>query len=232
MNLPIKFFDTLSLMLFKKLGKAFTIPLLFVLSLSSGCIGFRPPDQGKNIQVGEASWYGRDFHGRPTASGEIYDMHKLTAAHKTVRLGTYATVKNLKNGKKVTVKINDRGPFVKGRIIDLSYGAARKIDMDVAGTARVEVRFQGTFSAPVKEKLDYYLQVGSFIEEANAENLKSELRKNYANVVIREVSAKGRNFNRVCVGPLKEDTEISRTRDELLSLGYVPVALLGDCAGQ
>ena len=76
---------------------------------------------------GMASWYGKDFHGRKTANGEIYDMYKLTAAHKTLPLGVYARVTNLENGKEIKVKVNDRGPFIRGRFLDLSYGAAKEL---------------------------------------------------------------------------------------------------------
>lgn len=89
---------------------------------------------------GVASWYGPDFHKKPTSSGEIYDMYKLTAAHNELPLGTFVEVRNQKNGKKVVVKINDRGPFVDDRIIDLSYAAAKKIDMIGDGTAPVKIR--------------------------------------------------------------------------------------------
>lgn len=88
---------------------------------------------------GEASWYGSDFQGSPTASGEPFDMHSLTAAHRTLPLGSYARVKNLDNGRSVVVRINDRGPHARRRTIDLSYAAAREIAMVQAGTAPVEV---------------------------------------------------------------------------------------------
>ena len=92
---------------------------------------------------GIASWYGRDFHGRTTSSGEIYDMYLMTAAHKSLPLPTWVEVTNLSNDKRVIVKVNDRGPFIDGRIIDLSQRAADELDMIVAGTARVQVRALG-----------------------------------------------------------------------------------------
>jgi rare lipoprotein A len=94
-------------------------------------------------EQGIASWYGKKFHGRRTASGERYDMHQLTAAHKTLPFGTRVRVTNLDNGRRVVVRINDRGPFIKGRIIDLSYAAARQVEMLEAGTARVRVEVVG-----------------------------------------------------------------------------------------
>lgn len=93
-----------------------------------------------HIERGLASWYGKKFHGRKTSSGERYDMHRMTAAHKTLPLPTYALVTNLENGRSAVVKVNDRGPFVGNRIIDLSYAAAQRLDMVTTGTAHVEVR--------------------------------------------------------------------------------------------
>jgi rare lipoprotein A len=93
----------------------------------------------KPYQVGTASWYGKDFHGKPTASGEPYDMFDLTCAHMTLPLGTYVRVTNLRNGRAVVVRVNDRGPVVPGRIIDLSYGAARALDMKAYGVQQVRV---------------------------------------------------------------------------------------------
>ena len=90
-------------------------------------------------EKGTASWYGRKFHGRQTSSGETYDMYAMTAAHKTLPLPTYVQVKNLDNGAKVVLRVNDRGPFLGGRLIDLSYMAARKLGVTTSGTARVEV---------------------------------------------------------------------------------------------
>ena len=97
---------------------------------------------------GVASWYGKKFHGKPTSSGEIYDMHDMTAAHKTLPLPVNAKVTNLENGRSVIVKINDRGPFIDNRIIDLSYAAARDLDMITNGTALVEVETLGASLPP------------------------------------------------------------------------------------
>ena len=100
---------------------------------------YTKPSSRDHVERGVASWYGTKFHGRKTSSGEIYDMHKMTAAHKTLPLPTYARVTNLENGRSAVVRINDRGPFVGERVIDLSYAAAKKLDVVRNGTARVEV---------------------------------------------------------------------------------------------
>ena len=105
-----------------------------------------PPTEAKPeaatgpVQTGEASWYGEPHHGRPTASGEIYDMYQLTAAHPTLPMDTRVLVTNLKNGRTVEVRINDRGPHVAGRIIDLSFAAAQKLDATATGTIPVRIR--------------------------------------------------------------------------------------------
>src|SRR5262249_57036003 len=99
--------------------------------------------------VGIASWYGKEFHGRLTANGETYDMYQVTAAHRTAALGTYALVTNLENGQAVRVRINDRGPFKYNRILDLSYAAARQLNLVQPGSARVKVEFQEDAPAPI-----------------------------------------------------------------------------------
>jgi len=97
---------------------------------------------GKVYATGVASYYGKKFHGRKTASGEVYDMYAMTAAHRTLPFGTIVEVENKKNGRKIIVKINDRGPFIPGRILDLSKGAAQKLGMIVDGTAVVALRIK------------------------------------------------------------------------------------------
>lgn len=113
------------------------------LAGAAGCAGRKEPGTAPAakpyVETGEASWYGKPFHGRTTASGERYDMNRLTAAHKSLPFGTVVDVTHLGNGRSVTVRINDRGPFVKQRIIDLSRAAARKLNMVESGVARVRV---------------------------------------------------------------------------------------------
>ena len=157
-------------------------------------------------QRGYASWYGPKFHGRRTASGEVFNMYSLTAAHRTLPLGTYVRVTNLKNGRSVVVKINDRGPFVRGRIIDLSYAAARRLGMVRDGVVPVEIVVLGT---PQEASSYYsrfhfgyhYVQVGSFKDWFNAIRLAKAIKGMGYPVEIRPVDVKGERFYRVLVGP-------------------------------
>jgi rare lipoprotein A len=171
---------------------------------------------------GIASWYGRKFHGRPTSSGEPYDMHLATAAHRSLPLPTYAEVTNLDNGRKVVVKINDRGPFRDDRLIDLSYGAAIKLGMAHSGTARVEVRaisFDGP-QAPasaVKVADGTFLQVGAFGNRAAAEQLAGRMMQEH----LQPVSVQhGSGLYKVWIGPYEQETDIELAANRLVELGF------------
>jgi rare lipoprotein A len=126
---------------------------------------------------GLASWYGTKFHSRRTSSGEDYDMYALTAAHKTLPLPTYVRVKNLSNGRQAIVKVNDRGPFHNGRVIDLSYGAAAKLGLLPKGTAPVEIEALSTNGRGKAHVAHYYLQAGAFNSATLAESLRGKLSK-------------------------------------------------------
>jgi rare lipoprotein A len=173
---------------------------------------YQPLPHSKGFrQRGVASWYGRDFHGKKTSNGEIYNMYAMTAAHKTLPLGTYVQVQNLENNRDVVVRINDRGPFVRGRIIDLSYTAAKDIGIVGPGTARVEVVALGRpvssagSSGSTYIPADYYsgnftFQVGAFVDRENAERLKRKLDKTYTNAHITAYDNGVNIFYRVRVG--------------------------------
>jgi rare lipoprotein A len=167
-------------------------PLALML-LAAGCARrstVRLPAKIGSTETGIASWYGVPYHGRPTASGEIFDMDKLTAAHRALPFETWVQITNLSNGKQVDVRITDRGPFVRGRIIDVSMAAARQIDMVRAGTARVRLKVINapvnaslvTAEAPPVKPLDsphagdrYAVQVGAFSDPSHAEALRQTL---------------------------------------------------------
>ncbi len=178
---------------------------------------YREPYAPGYIERGIASWYGEDFHGRPTSSGEIYDMYGLTAAHKLMPLGTVAKVTNMKNERSVTVKINDRGPFVDGRIIDLSYSAAAALDMVESGLTPVEIEV-----LKWGEKVtDFTVQVGSFVSEENALRLKTRLGQKYPEVYIVPYLTNDMKFYKVRVGPMKELREAQQLVEDLSADGLV-----------
>lgn len=136
-----------------------------------------PARQPQTAESGLASWYGHPYHGRASASGEIYDMEQLTAAHRTLPFGTRVRVVNLINSKTVDVRINDRGPFVDGRIIDLSHAAAKAIDMIGPGTARVRIDI---VAAPANPTPGFYaVQVGAFRIRDNAERMRQKMETRY-----------------------------------------------------
>jgi rare lipoprotein A len=171
----------------------------------------------QQVQYGVASWYGPDFHGKPTSSGEIYDMYQLTCAHNTFALGTTVMVTNLENGRSIELKVNDRGPFVKERIIDLSYAAAQMLGMWEKGTAYVKVE---GFGPLVEEIQRFTVQVGSFGDEANAQKLADQLRRGFENVYVSTVETLTQKYHRVRVGQF-ETKELALTIAEKLSqLGF------------
>lgn len=142
-------------------------------------------------QRGTASWYGGEFHGRATSSGETFDMNGLTAAHRDLPLGTVIEVTNLGNGRQVQVRVNDRGPFVRNRILDLSFGAAKAIDMVGSGLAEVELRVISLGEADAERRLPagmdaWAVQVGAFRERANAEALRAKLATDYPDARIED----------------------------------------------
>lgn len=160
------------------------------------------------IQTGIASWYGKDFHGKTTSNGERYDMHAMTAAHKTLPLGVYVKVHNRENGKETIVRVNDRGPFVKGRVIDLSYAAAQQLGIDVAGTGSVRVEAlgyradgKGGYKSPESyDSGNYTVQIGSFKEYSNARRLGSEMKNLFGFSDVRMTAVNGDVFYRVYAG--------------------------------
>ncbi|NOX20616.1 MAG: septal ring lytic transglycosylase RlpA family protein [Nitrospirae bacterium] len=202
----------------------FLLPVVVLVSCASAP-KYQYIPKGKQVMV--ASWYGPKFHGRRTASGEIFDMYRLTAAHKTLPFGTKLRVINPENGRSVVVKINDRGPFVRGRDIDLSYAAAKKIGLIAKGTGRVYVEFIGrdnryikTVKYQIKGDGPYTIQVGSFREKNNAWRLKKALSISYRNVHIIKKYINGRTYYRVIVGKFVNLLDAERVALRLKREGY------------
>ena len=209
------------------------------------------------LERGVASWYGPDFHGKRTSSGEDYDMYAMTAAHKTLPVPCYARVTNLANGRSVIVRINDRGPFVGNRIIDLSYSAAARLDMLRNGTAFVEVRTVGAGSeqpdagapsvtplpsvplpgistanaadVPVAAPLrKLYIQVGAFADAGNAQRVLARLRDaGLANAFIAD-NVRNDRLARVRLGPLASVEEFDALSARLAGLGFGEARLAQD----
>lgn len=179
-------------------------------------ITYRPLASAASYQArGVASWYGREFHGRATSNGESYDMLAMTAAHPTLPIPSYVRVTHLGNGRSVVVRVNDRGPFKRGRVIDLSYVAAAKLGLIGPGSGPVEVRAvlpgAPTFPvAPVSQVAmapargdAVFLQVGAFGDAAAAQRLAARLRReNLAQVTVQADNTPSRSVHRVRVGPL------------------------------
>jgi rare lipoprotein A len=191
------------------------------------------PDARDFREKGVASWYGKDFHGKKTSSGETYDMYAMTAAHKTLPLGTYVKVRNLSNNREIEVRINDRGPFVRDRVIDLTYTGARELGMLGPGTTPVEIIALGapppSYDAVGLPRryipVDYYsgnftVQVGAFTVFENAEKLKQRLEKDHENVHIARFDNGDRLFYRVRVGSLNTLAKAESYEALLMEKGF------------
>jgi rare lipoprotein A len=165
---------------------------------------------------GVASWYGPGFHGNKTANGERFDMRRFTAAHRTLPLGSVATVRSLATGKTVTVRINDRGPFARGRILDLSQAAAERLDMIGTGTAQVELTVVGFEGRPGAFGL-LRLQVGSFVDPANAQALAARLRQSFPDVRVSPIEVPPGHRYRVQVGQFRSEAEAEAAAARLQS---------------
>jgi rare lipoprotein A len=190
---------------------------------------------------GIASWYGLKFHGHKTSNGEIYDIYKMSAAHKSLPIPSFARVTNLDNGKSVVVRVNDRGPFHENRLIDLSYSAAARLDILQQGTGRVRVEaidartFASSTEAPEKRSqtdtadlkqqtsdvTGAFLQVGSFSKESSAQSVKSQLLTlDAVDVVIKSIRQGDSEFHRVLVGPLADRFSLDSMIQSLEAMGY------------
>lgn len=183
---------------------------------------------------GVASWYGKKFHGRETSSGEVYDMHELTAAHKHLPLPTFVRVTRVDNGQSIVVKVNDRGPFVDDRIIDLSYAAAAQLDM--LGMGKTDVYIEALSSHLVDQPIqqaavesinedwidatasDLFIQVGAFSEVPNAQRMLDRVRT-VMNMPVAIAHDENRQLHRVRIGPLSNEQMVTDTLNSLASAG-------------
>jgi rare lipoprotein A len=223
--------------IYEVFGKSYTV--------MPSAVGYR--------EKGVASWYGEKFHGNLTSNREVYDMHQMTAAHKTLPLPSYVKVRNLSNNRSIIVRVNDRGPFVHNRIIDLSYAAARKLDMVTTGTSLVEVEaitFEPgsseqptrkitaaptesrppTAVEPVASSANHiYVQIGAFGSEANAERRLQLLRSGgLGAAVVHNDNSVSPPLYRVRMGPIQGVEEYDLLVDELARLGIVDSIIVTD----
>jgi rare lipoprotein A len=183
-------------------------------------------------EIGRASWYGSEFHGRRTSSGEIYDMYQLTAAHRELPLGTWVMVTNLDNGRSVEVRVNDRGPFVSDRILDVSYAAARLLGMIGPGVIPVRVVVTrlppGDSTEPAWLTVRYTVQVGSFTSETKAKGLERDLTGSFHDVeVVRRVIG-GDTYFRVRVGNFAARSDALALAERLAARGLSVVIMERD----
>jgi rare lipoprotein A len=167
---------------------------------------------GPYVEEGVASWYGLPFHGRRTSNGEIYDMHEFTAAHRTLPFDALLRVTNLSNGKQTEVRVNDRGPFVANRIIDLSLAAAQAIEMVGPGTAQVRLE---VLSGPNPLAGFFGVQVGAFQVPENAQRLRTKLAERYSPVETVPFDLPTGRFYRVRVGRLPSEAAARVLADQL-----------------
>ena len=191
--------------------------LLLTQLLAIACSGNRKPAAappttlGVPIERGVASWYGPKFNGKLTASGERYDMNALTAAHPSLPFGTKIGVRNTRTGREVIVRVNDRGPFSKNRIVDLSYAAAREVGVVGPGTASVELYLVPETGAPQR----FTVQVGAFSEPERAIALQRDVVRLYPEAVVDSDGT----WNRVQIGAFDDRAQAEALRRELASIG-------------
>lgn len=188
-------------------------------------------------EKGDASWYGKPYHGRRTASGEVYDMHRMTAAHRSLPFGTEVRVRRRDTGAEVEVRVNDRGPFIKGRIIDLSFAAAKVIGLDRDGVAPVTLKVLGTSRRRASVTTDassrssggedcFWVQVGAFSSSNNAARAVERLKGRGEKALAMEGPD---GLERVRVGPFQSRKRAAKARDRLV--GEWPSARIVECGG-
>ncbi len=190
----------------------------------------RPPALGSE-ERGLASWYGYPHHGRRTASGEVYDMRDLTAAHRTLPLGTRLMVTNVDNGQVVEVRVNDRGPFVGDRILDLSYGAARILGAVGSGVIPVRLRviaLPGDGATPAGRAPSggaFSVQLGAFTSRARADGLREAVDRDGGQATVSEAVVRGETLYRVRMGPYPDQVAAQAAARRLATRGYLTVVV-------
>ncbi len=212
--------------------KALCLGLAALLVASCVRAPVPPPAAVGGVEVGLASWYGPEFHGRRTSSGEIYDMHDLTAAHRQLPLGTWIMVTNLDNGRSVEVRVNDRGPFVPDRIVDVSYGAGRLLGMIGPGVVPVRVAVTrlaaGDGGSALGMAARFTVQVGSFISPENARVLERSLAESFPGVEVVRRTVGSDTYYRVWVGDFPRRADAQAAAARLASRGHTVLVVERD----
>jgi len=195
------------------------------------------PEEIIFMQEGIASWYGEEFHGRATSAGEVFDMHDKTCAHKTLPLNTYVRITNLQNGSRTLARVNDRGPFVKDRIVDISYATAQALGLVQAGTGRVRLEALGVPDsdgwnndslAEALAKGNFTVQLGSFKDKDNAQRLAHKLASEYGDTRITTADTNQGRFYRVRVGRYKSLEQAEEVCKTLGGRGYAEAFALAE----
>jgi len=217
---------------------------------------YYPKENPNYNEVGIASWYGSEFHDRLTANGELFDKNEVSAAHKTLPMPSIVRVKNLENGKSLLIRVNDRGPFVSDRIIDLSEEAAKRLGVYEKGTAKVRVSFDRVETAklfsggkppasgvelakyetghsrktdykPKKQSSGLFIQVGSYTVHTNAKNAAKSL-KGLAAIQVEKVDFPDRTFHRVKLGPFYDTNKADSVLNQVTKLGFKNAIIISD----
>ncbi|MBB4630551.1 septal ring lytic transglycosylase RlpA family protein [Sphingosinicella soli] len=200
---------------------------------------YYPSDDPHYQESGMASWYGPTFHGKPTANGERFDENDVTAAHRTLPMPSWVEVTNLENGRKLTVRVNDRGPFAKDRIIDLSRRSAQLLGVEQQGTARVHVKriypkgqppavaaaapVPAPVAAPQVPVGDIFVQVAALSDRGRAAGLAAEISR----FGVSNITSTGTGFYRVRVGPFADEASAASVLAQLQAAGYSEARLVG-----
>ncbi|WP_417448900.1 septal ring lytic transglycosylase RlpA family protein [Kordiimonas sp.] len=205
-------------------------------------VWYHPKEDPYYDEVGYASWYGPDFHGKLTANGEQYNMNSLTAAHKTLPLPTFVKVTNLENGRSIVLRVNDRGPFVKSRIIDVSRRGAQLLGFDRQGVTKVRVQALDENGKVVKRRHDtttyventvdgsHYIQVGAYSQRENANVQLSRLKRSGHTARVDRMESNGRNLWRVRLGPFKEKAQAEQKLDRVVADGFYEARIFSENA--
>jgi rare lipoprotein A len=203
--------------------------LVLLLAACSRAVAPGPPARLGSEETGHASWYGHPYHGRRTASGEVYDMVDLTAAHRTLPLGTWILVTNLDTGQALELRVNDRGPFVDGRILDLSWGAARLLGAVGPGVIPVRLRIVGL--PGVRAEPDgtraaaFAVQLGAFADRARADALRQTVERTGVSARVTETLVGHEVYYRVRLGPYAGRAAAEAVAGRLAAAGYPAVVV-------